>query len=98
MTCVVYIQGKVLISDRGVNRNPKILDLRKCPKPIQTSVGHPIFTWTVFGTAINYNKFRAFFDPIGLGTECKSVSGIAMCIFLCTSVTVREHLACGEHF
>ena len=30
--------------------------------------------------------------------EHKSVNDIAMCIFPCTSVTVREHLACREHF
>ena len=30
--------------------------------------------------------------------EHKSVNDNAMCIFLSTSVTVREHLACREHF
>ena len=54
---------------RGVNRSPKILDLRKCPNPIRTSVGHPIFSWTIFGQAISYNKFLAFFDLWAFGAQ-----------------------------
>ena len=53
-------------SSRGVNRSPKILDLRKCPNLIRTSVGHLIFSLTIFEQVISYSKFHAFFDPLGL--------------------------------
>ena len=45
----------------GVNWSPTILDLRKCQNPIRTSVGHPTFSWTVFGQAMSYSTFYAFF-------------------------------------
>ena len=51
---------------RGVNRSPKFLDLRKCPNPIRTSVGHPIFSWTIFGQNFSCSKFYAFVDALGL--------------------------------
>ena len=82
---------------RGVNRSPKILDLRKCPNPIRNSVGHLIFSWKVF-RVINYSKFHAFFDPMGTG--CTNQWTVLQCtyIYLCTSVTIRQHLACRKHF
>ena len=48
------------IYTRVVNQNPKFLDFRKSPNPIRTSVGFPIFSWTVFEPAISYSKFHAF--------------------------------------
>ena len=37
-----------LFTTKCVNRSPKSLDLQKFPNPIRTSVGHPIFSWTIF--------------------------------------------------
>ena len=54
------------VHTRGVNRSPKISELRKCPNTIRTLVGHPIFSWTSFGQAISCRKFHAFHDLIGL--------------------------------
>ena len=50
----------------------------------------------IFGQAINYRKFHSFLTA-GL-MKYNSVNDIAMCVFLCTSVTAREHLACREQF
>ena len=41
-----------IVGTRGVNRSPKILDLRESSNPIRTSVGQPIFPWTIFGQVI----------------------------------------------
>ena len=45
---------------RGVNRSPKILDLRKCPNPIRNSVGHLIFSWKVFFGSLIIATFTLF--------------------------------------
>ena len=78
---------------RGVNRRPKIVDLRKCPNPIRTLVGHLIFSWAIFGQAISHGKFHALFHPCGI-MEHNSRNDITLCVSLCTSVTQ----ACREQF
>ena len=45
------------------------MDLRKCLNPIRTSVGHPVFSWTIFGQGINCSKIHAFFTLWAYGAQ-----------------------------
>ena len=56
------------VQTRGANRSKKKSQLRKSPSTIQTSVGQPIFSWTIFGQALNHSKAQAFLDLIDLRT------------------------------
>ena len=81
---------------RDGNRSPKISDLRKCPNPIRTSVGHPIFSWTIFGRAISLTNSTHFSTLWVYGTQVSEDN--AMRVSFCASVTIREHLPCREQF
>ena len=55
---------RVRFNIRGINRSPKISDLRKSASPIWTSDGPPVFSWIIFGQA----KVTCFLNHIGLWT------------------------------
>ena len=89
---------KVILSatSRSVTWSPKILDLRKCPNPIRTSLGHQIFSGTIFGQYISYSKFHAFSTLWASGAQFSELHRLYDS--LCTSVTDRGHLACRNWF
>ena len=68
------------------------MDLRKCPNPIWTSVGHAIFSWAIFEQAWTAEANLRIFRSYGL-IENNSVNDIALRVSLCTSVTVREQIS-----
>ena len=47
---------------RGVNRNPKILHVRKSLIPTWTSGNQRIFSWTTFGRTISWSKAHALLN------------------------------------
>ena len=73
----ISLVGNV-VGTRGVNRSPIFLNLRKCLNTIQISVGHPLFSWTIFGSPLVKANFTHF-PPYG-SMKQDSVNDIAMCI------------------
>ena len=72
------------------------MDLLKSPSLIRTLVGQPIFSWTFFGQAISYNKAHSFLAfQVYVAQFSERYCNVR---FLCTSVTVSEHLASIEQF
>ena len=83
-----------IVCIKGVNRSPQVSDLWKCPNPIRTSV--VIKDFIIFDRPLVLANFKHFRRCGHM--EDDSMSDIAMCVCLCTSVTVRKHPACGEQF
>ena len=79
------------VTTRGVKRGPKFLDLRKSPNPIRTSVGQPIFSWTIFGHGFiaNLTQFSVF-----IFTEHGSVYAQYCSVRFSLLTSDREHKAC----
>ena len=81
---------------RGVNRSLKFGTSEKSPSPFRTSVGQPIFSWTIFGQAISYNKVNAFFDLKVYGPQFSNrFCNVRFSLSISDS---QRNLACREQF